>query len=681
MLCAAIAALNPAWGAGNAPDYPIRAAEKTKVRVTRGFWFDRLETNSVRTVYDNYEKCEETRIPNFRNAAIRAQGTFRGIPFDDSDVYKVIEGAAYTVALTGDSRLEKYTDELIGWIAAAQERDGYIYTARTLGFNYGRKKFNKSATWIQSNTPVVAEDDPAITNQTEFGMMGPTRWAAIHCNHELYNAGHLMEGAVAWYEATGKTNLLAVARKAADLIARTFGPAPDQLHDPSGHEEIELALCKLYRATGERRYLDLARHFVDVRGQEPDQHDSAVFTQAGDLEKTGEMELRGAYRQNHLPFVRQREAVGHAVRAGYLYCGAADVAALTGDGSYAAAIDAIWENVVTKKLHLTGGVGARPKGEAFGAAYELPNDKGETYLETCAAIANALWNERMFRRTGNAKYVDVLERVICNGFLSGISLSGDEYFYPNPLASKGGYRRSKWFGCSCCPVNDVRFIPQIPSFAYATDRKGTLYWNLFMEGEAEIAGAKLSWRTDYPWSGKAVLTFLSTPTPNTYTLKLRIPGWAKGCPVPSDLYTQTQPSSVMEVSVAVNGRAVNGVPGEDGYLTIGREWKAGDTVELNIPMPVKRIRAHEKVVADRGRLAVERGPIVYCAEGCDNGGKAYDAVLPADATFTDDTITIGDKTFPALKASNGLKLIPYCLWDNRAPGNEMQCWFRDGKRD
>ena len=671
-------ALNPIWAAGTAPDYPIRAAEKTKVRVTRGFWFDRLETNSLRTVYDNFAKCEETRIPNFRNAAIRAQGTFRGIPFDDSDVYKVIEGAAYTVALTGDRKLEAYTDELIGWIAAAQERDGYLYTARTLGHQYGRKKFNSSATWIQSNTPKIAEDDPAITNQTEYGMMGPTRWSAVHCSHELYNTGHLIEGAVAWYEATGKTNLLVVARKAADLIARTFGPAPDQLRDPSGHEEIELALCKLYRATGERRYLDLARHFVDVRGRESDRHDNAVFTQAGDLENPNEMELRGSYRQNHLPFSRQREAVGHAVRAGYLYCGAADVAALTGDATYGEAIEAIWENVVSRKLHLTGGVGARPKGEAFGAAYELPNDSGKTYLETCAAIGNALWNERMFRRTGQAKYVDVLERVIYNGFLSGVSLSGDEYFYLNPLASKGGYKRSKWFGCSCCPVNDVRFIPQIPSFAYATDGKGTIYWNLFMEGTVEIAGAKLSCKTDYPWNGKAVITLdrLTAQSLNRLILKVRIPGWAKGRPVPSDLYVQTVPSRVMEVSVAVNGQAANGVPGEDGYLTIGRAWKAGDTIELNLPMPVKRIRAHEKVEADRGRLAVERGPIVYCAEGFDNGGKAYDATLPEDTAFTDDTIMIGDKTFPALKASNGLKLIPYCLWDNREPGNEMQCWFR-----
>ena len=620
-----------------AADYPIRSAELTKVRVTGGFWFDRIETNRTATLKSVLANCNETpRIANFTNAANRAWGTFGGIPYDDSDVYKVMEGVSYVLALHPDAELRKYGEWFIGQVAGAQEPDGYLYTARTLGFSYGKKG---KVPW-------------------RFSMMGPTRWSNISSSHELYNVGHMYEAAVAWHRATGRDDFLKVAEKNAALVGRTFGTGEFQLRDPSGHEEIELARCKLYRETGKRRYLDLARHFIDMRGR-----------------KAG----GGEYNQNHLPFVEQREAVGHAVRAAYLYCGAADVAALTGDRDYAAVNDAIWNDVVRGKLHLSGGIGARPDGEAFGSAYELPNDNGKTYLETCAAIGNALWNDRLFRGTGESKYVDVLERVIYNGFLSGISLSGDEYFYPNPLASKGGYRRSKWFGCSCCPVNDVRFVPQIPSFAYATDGKGTLYWNLFMEGSVEIAGAKLVCKTDYPWSGRAMLTFVSCGAAGVRalpkTLKVRIPGWAKGQPVPSDLYAQTEPSSAMEVSVAVNGLAVNGVPGRDGYLTIGREWKAGDTVELNLPMPVKRIRAHEKVEADRGRLAVERGPIVYCAEGCDNGGKAYDAVLPADATFADDTITIGGKTYPALKASNGLKLIPYCLWCNREPGNEMQVWF------
>ena len=627
-----------------AADYPIRSAEMTKTRVTRGFWFDRLETNRTATLKADWAKCNETpRVANFTNAANRAAGTFGGIPFDDSDVYKVVEGSAYVLAAHPDPKLEKYVDWFMGQVAKAQEPDGYLYTARTLG--YERMNWGKP-------------------DARHVGMMGPTRWSNIRAGHELYNVGHMYEAAVAWYEATGKRNLLDVAIRSADLVDRTFGPAPTQLKDAPGHEEIELALVKLYRATKEPRYLKLARHFIEMRGK-------------GDT-----------YNQNHMPAVRQREAVGHAVRANYLYSGMTDVAALTGDGRYIEAVDAIWENVVSKKLHLNGGTGGRPAGEAYADNYELPNNKDtapvlqkdQTYLETCAAIALALWNDRMFRFHGEAKYVDVLERTLYNGMISGVSLSGDEFFYPNPLASMKGYKRSKWFGTSCCPVNIVRFVPQVPSFAYATDGKGTLYWNLFMEGEATVGGVKVVCKTDYPWSGKATLTVAGQQAYDNKglrTLKVRIPGWAKGQPVPSDLYAQTVPSSVMEISVSVNGLAVNGVPGKDGYLTIGREWKVGDTVEVNLPMPVKRIRAHAKVEADRGRLAVERGPIVYCAEGCDNGGKAYGAVLPADATFTDDTITIGDKTFPALKASNGLKLIPYCLWDNREPGNEMQVWFKE----
>ena len=619
-----------------AADYPIKAAPMTAVKVTGGFWFDRIETNRLVTLKADFAKCNEPpRIANISNCAHRTKAKFQGNCYEDSDVYKVMEGAAYVYADTRDPALAKEMDRLIGLIAGAQEPDGYLYTARTLGGH------------------------PEVD--------GTARWEILGWSHEFYSPGHMYEAAVAWYEATGKTNFLDVAIRNADLIERTFGWEKGKLKMPAGHQEIELALCKLYRVTKDERYLKLAKFLLDVRGRK-------------DVRETW-----GAGVQDHLPVLEQDEAVGHAVRAGYMYCGMADVAALTGDHSYVKAIDRLWENVVGRKLHLNGGIGAghdmnHPKWghsyEAFGVDYELPNDTA--YLETCAAIANALWNQRMFCWKGEAKYVDVLERIVHNGFVSGISLSGDEFFYPNPLASKGGYKRSKWFGCSCCPVNDVRFIPQIPSFAYATDGND-IFWNLFMEGEATVNGVDLRVKTDYPWSGKATLqigTMRLKKTPR-FALKVRVPGWAKGRPVPSDLYAQTQPSSVMEISVSVNGLAVNGVPGKDGYLSIGRTWKAGDTVEVDFPMPVKRIRAHEKVEADRGRLAVERGPIVYCAEGCDNGGKAYDAVLPADATFADDTITIGGKTYPALKASNGLKLVPYCLWGNRKPGNEMQVWFKE----
>ena len=635
-----------------ASDYPIKSAETTKVRVTGGFWFDRLETNRLVTLKADLAKCNETpRIANFTNAANRAAGTFGGFPFDDSDVYKVIEGAAYIYAQHPDSKLREYVDWLIGEVAKAQEADGYLYTARTLAFYFGKKE----------------------TGEIDYGWMGPDRFSRLESSHELYNVGHMYEAAVAWYQATGERNFLDIAVRSADFVYRTFGPEPYKLHDVPGHQEIELALVKLYRVTGETRYLDLVRYFLETRGNRTPREGLALSVD----------------RQEHLPVLQQDEACGHAVRACYMYSAMCDVAALTGEAKWRNAVDRLWENVVGRKMHLSGGVGegttCHPRfgkaWEAFGNDYSLPNETA--YLETCAAIAHALWQERLFRMTGEAKYVDVHERILYNGFLSGISLSGDEFFYPNPLANKTGlgyatekpYVRSKWFGCSCCPVNDVRFIPQVPSFAYATDGNGALYWNLFMEGEAEIAGVKLSCKTDYPWSGKAMLKIGGDK--GLRALKVRIPGWAKGCPVPSDLYVQTEPSRVMEVSVAVNGQAVNGVSGKDGYLTIERTWKDGDMVELDLPMPVKRIRAHEKVEADRGRLAVERGPIVYCAEGCDNDGKAYDAVLSADATFIEEPLRIGDQRFVALRASNGLKLVPYCIWGNREPGNEMQVWFRE----
>ena len=381
------------------------------------------------------------------------------------------------------------------------------------------------------------------------------------------------------------------------------------------------------------------------------------------------MEAKNSYWQNHIPVVRQREAVGHAVRATYLYCGMADVAALTGNADYVTAIDALWENVVGRKLALNGSVGARPHGETFGANWELPNEGA--YNETCAAIGNALWNERMFLMHGEAKYIDVLERAVYNGILSGVSLGGDEFFYPNPLASKGGYKRSKWFGCSCW------FIPQIVRFAYAT-RGDAAYVNLFVDSDARLALAggevRLSQRTEYPWSGAVKITVddIKLQTSN-FKLNVRIPGWCVGRPVPSDLYTQVSPGSLEDFSVKVNG-APFAVRPQKGYCVIDRAWKTGDTVEIAMNMPVRRVKAHENVKDDRGRLAVERGPVVYCAEGADNGGKAFEATLPADAAFADASVAIGGTAFPALRASNGLVLVPYFAWCHRGAG-EMQTWF------
>ena len=670
-VAAAAVAMVVAGAAMGERDYPIAPAAMTNVKVTGGFWLPRVETNRLVTVRTDFEKCELARIPNFRKAAAHEWGTFKGIPFDDSDVYKVIEGAAYTLATHPDAELEKYVDGVNEAIAGAQEPDGYIYTARTLGFTRKGKD-----------------------GKLGFGIMGPMRWSYLSHSHELYNAGHLYEAAVAYWETTGKRTLLDVAVKSADLIDRTFGPAPSQLKNTSGHEEIELALCKLYRATGEVRYLKLARFLLDMRGHIvlDSQYDSKVFAQSGELVNGNEMDARGAYLQTHLPVTQQREAVGHAVRAAYLYCGMADVAALEGNDEYVEAIDAIWENVVQKKLALNGSLGARHGGETFGANYELPNESA--YNETCAAIGNALWNQRLFLLHGDAKYIDVLERTIYNGVISGVSLGGDEFFYPNPLASKGGYKRKKWFGCSCCPVNVVRFIPQIAQFAYAT-RDDAAYVNLFVDSDATLklknGEVKLTQKTDYPWDGKVKLTIdgIANTKSSNFKLAVRIPGWCVGRPVPSDLYTQVVPGTLDDFAVKVNGEVLKVSPAK-GYCVIEREWKAGDVVEVEMNMPVRRIKAHDNVAADRGRLAVERGPIVYCAEGVDNGERVLDKVLAADAEFTRTTCNILGNIYPALTARavsprRGLRsgvrnepctltLVPYFAWCHRGAG-EMQTWF------
>ncbi len=649
-------------------DYPFRAAEMTDVTVRSGFWLPRIETNRLVTIKSDFRRSEETgRIHNFEAAGRREGKGFKGIPYDDSDVFKIIEGASYTLATHPDPELDRYLDDLIAKIAKAQEPDGYLYTARTLGHNYGTN----------------------ANGYVEYGLMGPVRWSKLVCSHELYNVGHMYEAAVAHYRATGKRSLLDVAVRSADLVERTFGFGPTQLKETSGHEEIELALCSLYRATDEKRYLDLAKTFLDLRGR-------------ADLRS----ETWGVAVQDHLPVLEQCEAVGHAVRAGYLYCGMADVAALTGDKSYIKAIDSIWENVVSKKLHLNGGIGARKRVEyadkkrgiayeAFGDNYDLPNE--EAYLETCAAIANALWNQRMFLMSGDAKYIDVLERVIYNGFLSGISLKGDEFFYPNPLASKGGYERSKWFGTSCCPVNIARFIPQIPQFAYAT-KDDSAYVNLFIESEAKLklrsGEIRLSQKTEYPWNGTVRIRVDDIKTPNSKLptlnskLLIRVPGWCVGKPVPSDLYEQTIPGSLSDFTVKVNGEAFDFSP-EKGYCVIVRDWKKGDMVEIDMNMPVKRIKAHEAVKQDRGRLAVERGPVLYCAEGVDNGGRVLDKVIAPDAEFRRTSCDILGNRYPAFVAAatvaagcaDGtaaqpceLTLVPYFAWCHRGDG-EMQTWF------
>ena len=636
----------PVVRAAPARDYPVVPVPLAEVTVSDDFWRPRLETNRRVTLWYDFHKCEETgRIDNFAKAGGLMDGTFRGIYFNDSDVYKVIEGAAYVLASQPDPKLDAYLDALIKKIAAAQEPDGYLYTHRT------------------------------ILGEQTTGGAGKTRWSHLVSSHELYNVGHLYEAAVAHYLATGKRSLLEVAVKNADLIRRTFGP--DKLRDIPGHEEIELGLVKLFRVTGNAKYLDLAEFFLDERGRA---HGRTLYGEA---------------LQDHKPVVDQDQAVGHAVRAGYLYSAMADVAALTGQQQYAAALDKLWHDVVGHKMSITGGVGARRHGEQFGAPYELPNR--EAYNETCAAIANALWNHRMFLARADGKYIDVLERVIYNGFLSGVALRGDRFFYPNPLAhdgrspfNQGQTGRSPWFGTSCCPVNVVRFLPSIAGYIYA-HQDNTVYVNLFATSKTRVelpAGTvALAQQTDYPWDGRVRID-VAPDQPAEFALRVRIPGWARNQLVPSDLYRYLQPSAAVP-TIAVNGAPVE-LALERGFAVIERRWTRGDTVELNLPMPIRRVVAHRHVEADAGRVAIERGPIVYCVEAVDNGGAALNLSLPDNAPLAVEhrsqllggvTVVRGpgranrrDEAGKVTTSAAQLTAIPYYAWANRAVG-EMTVWL------
>jgi len=618
-------------------DYPITPLAFTEVTFDDRFWLPRLTTNRKVTIPYDFRKCEQTgRIDNFAKAAGLMEGPHEGIFFNDSDVFKVVEGAAYSLSLHPDPELDAYLDRLVAKFAGAQEQDGYLYTARTI--------------------------DPEAMEPDREGL---TRWSNLKVNHELYNVGHLYEAAVAHYQATGKRALLDVAVRNAELIDRVFGPG--KIRDVPGHEEIEIGLVKLYRTTGERRYLELAKFFLDQRGQPDRGNLQSGFDNPG-------------YMQDHLPVTEQREAVGHAVRAGYLYSGMADVAALTGDQAYIDALDAIWTNVVSRRMYLTGGIGSRHHGEAFGDDYELPN--AEAYAETCAAVAGALWNHRMFLLHGDARYLDVLERTLYNGFLAGISMAGDTFFYANPLSSDGewpfnvrtGAERYPWFDCSCCPTNVVRLLPSLPGYAYA-HRDGDIYVNLYVAGAATVAtpasDVSLTQKTDYPWSGAVGLT-VDPSEESTFAIRLRVPGWARGEPVPSDLYRYLDAAGEAP-SLRVNG-APTSVELDQGFAVVRRRWRPGDTVELDLPMPVRRVVSHQAVTDNRGRVAVERGPLVYCAEGTDNGGKALALTLPDAAALTAarDPALLGGVT--TIRGA-GIALIPYYAWCHRGAG-EMTVWLQ-----
>ena len=619
--------------------YPIDPVPFTSVKVTDNFWGQRLQASREVTIPLAFSKCEETgRYENFVKAA-HPSDTYKveGFSFDDTDVYKTIEGASYSLQTYPDKKLQKYIDSVLVIVAGAQEPDGYLYTARTMNPKHPHN-------WA-----------------------GKERWVAVeNLSHEFYNLGHMIEGAVAHYQATGKRNFLDIAIKYADCVCREIGNGPQQKKYVPGHQIAEMALVKLYMVTGDKKYLDQAKFFLDTRG----------YTSRKD-----------AYSQAHKPVVEQDEAVGHAVRAVYMYSGMADVAAITGDSSYIKAIDKIWDNIVSKKIYITGGIGAHHAGEAFGNNYELPNLSA--YCETCAAIGNVYMNYRLFLLHGDAKYFDVLERTLYNGLISGVSLDGGSFFYPNPLSSNGKYSRKPWFGCACCPSNVSRFIPSLPGYVYAV-KNDQVYVNLYLSNKAELKVDKkkilLEQETGYPWNGDIRLKI--TQGNQDFTMKLRIPGWVRGNVLPGDLYSYAD-NQKPAYQVSVNGQTVESDV-NDGYLSIARKWKKGDVVEVHFDMIPRIVKANPKVEADHGRVAVERGPIVYCAEWPDNRFNVHSILLNQHPQFkvtdkpellygirqitTDAQALSYDKAGKLVTKDVELTLIPYYAWAHRGEG-DMEVWL------
>lgn len=642
-IAAAVAVLldNNGLNAQLKQDYPIQPVPFTQVHVMDNFWMPKLRVNADVTIPFTLNQCKKTgRIDNFlRAAGVLPADTITAYTFDDTDLYKAIEGASYSLQTKIDPELNVYLDSLIADIAAAQEPDGYLYTFRTM-------KPAKPHEWV-----------------------GEKRWEKEEdLSHELYNCGHLYEAAVAHYLATGKRNLLDIAIKNADLLVRTFGWGKEEKFP--GHQIVEMGLAKMYRVTGKKEYLDLAKFFLDLRGT------------AGHMNQE--------YSQSQEKVVDQHTAVGHAVRATYMYSGMADVAALTGDQQYLEAIDDIWHDVADKKIYITGGIGATNNGEAFGKSYDLPNMSA--YAETCAAIANVYWNSRMFLLHGDSKYIDVLERILYNGLLSGVSLSGNRFFYPNPLASLGQHQRSEWFNCACCISNMTRFLPSMPGYMYAQNQN-ELYVNLFVGSSSTIklpaAEVGIVQKTDYPWNGRDEIT-INPRTAASFTMKIRIPGWAIGKPMPGDLYLdKNKPGK--PVALLLNGKPVK-YEMKQGYAVINRVWNNGDKILLDLPMDNEKIIASDSIVADRSRFALQRGPVVYCLEGPDNKDAAVmnivvDKNAPVNASYKPSLlngVTVLEMKGRSTKRQlNSDKLIesqqtvtaiPYYAWANRGP-SEMEVWI------
>ncbi|NSW95350.1 MAG: glycoside hydrolase family 127 protein [Bacteroidales bacterium] len=624
-------------------DYPIRPVPFTSVKLTDDFWAPRIRKNADVTIPIAFSYCESTgRVKNFEIAGGLDTGRFQTIyPFDDSDVFKIIEGAAYSLQTYPDPKLEAYLDTLIWKIGLAQEEDGYLYTNRTIAEMHGGEGLHE---WASRE-----------------------RWMLdTVLSHELYNLGHLYEAAVAHYQATGKRSLLDIAIKSADLVDRDFGY--DGVKVYPGHQVIEMGLVKLYRATGDKRYLDLAKFFLDIRGPKGEQ-----------------------YNQAHQRVVDQTEAVGHSVRATYMYSGMADISAIIKDKAYLNAITKIWEDIVYRKIYVTGGIGATGGNEGFAEPYFLPNLTA--YCETCASIGNIFTNHRLFLLHGNAKYIDILEKTLYNSMLSGVSLSGDRFFYPNPLESDGTHERQAWFGCACCPSNVARFIPAIPGYIYAVTAND-LYVNLYISDNALIETGSgqvaVTQKANFPWDGNVEIS-IDPEKKSKFTLRLRIPDWARNEAIPGSLYKFADQNDE-QFKISVNGKSV--VPEmEGGYAIIKRTWEKGDKVEIELPMPVRTVVTDERVKEDAGKVAVQRGPVIYCAEWPDNNtGNVLNLMLKDKPSFTTGfepellggTQVIRTKGMQTMKTlspepsviteETDITLIPYALWNNRGPG-QMKVWL------
>ncbi len=611
----------------------------SQVTITDRFWkpkMDKVATTTLQACIYQTE-IKTPRIRNFEKVARKQGEKHEGIFYDDSDVFKALEAIAYSLKNRPDKTMEAKADEWIDKIAAAQLPDGYLNTFYTLG------DFSK-------------------------------RWTDMSM-HEDYNGGHLIEAAVAYFDATGKRKLLDVAIRWADHFDSLFGPGKQ--HWVTGHQELELALVKLYRVTRQKKYLDLSYWLLEERG-----HGYAKGYTWTDWKDT-------AYAQDVHPVKEQKEITGHAVRAMYLYTGAADVAAHKGDTAYMAAMRTVWEDVVYRNMYITGGIGSSGSNEGFSVDYDLPNENA--YCETCASVGMVLWNQRMGALTGESKYVDVLERSLYNGALDGLSISGDRFFYGNPLASNGRHSRREWFGTACCPANIARLVASLGDYVYGKSNNG-VWINLFVNSETvlNLEKGKMAIKTvtEYPWDGNIRIQADPDRKMNA-TLYLRIPGWAQDEPVPGDLYKyvgRTDKASALYL----NGKKV-ALQIEKGYAIISRQWQKGDQLELRLPMNVNRVAASGQLKFNADRIALQRGPLVYCVEGADNNGKAWNFVLPENPVFSTEQLMVLTEPVIALKtkvpvidvSSDGLSIItenksitaiPYYAWCNRGP-NQMQVWL------